>query len=354
MERPHPDGALVLLGAGHRALHGYALKQIASARPVVIFDEVLRGWARPYATRFVPVNTDDRALLARALDELAQETPVAGVMSYLAEHTGAAALLAHRSHLPGTSMAMVPPDGKFVRRALVLQGIPLAHEENPGARVTAECAVLGPGQVRLVAVVRRHTAPGPWPDAVDYTLQADDQLLGHPPLHDIVRRTVTALGVGLGLVRVHLTLTGAGPRVTGAETGVGNSLLPHLVQLATGVTLPSAAAALATGGLPELTPRRSHAAGIRFLYSAGSGMLRSAAVRHPLTSRRWLERFEWMHNIGDEIDSARPVHRYGDPVGYGVVLAPTAQECRHRLLQVGEHVHIQVGRRRALAGAAPP
>lgn len=83
-------------------------------------------------------------------------------------------------------------------------------------------------------------------------------------------------------------------------------MIGHPVHLATGIDLPKAAADLACGRAPDLTPTRHEAAGIRMLYPAASGTLTERRINRPFAARNpWPHQVQWICQIGDSARSPR-------------------------------------------------
>ncbi|MFI6448451.1 ATP-grasp domain-containing protein [Kitasatospora sp. NPDC050543] len=90
---------------------------------------------------------------------------------------------------------------------------------------------------------------------------------------ELVRAAHKALGVDQGVTHTEIRLTASGPRLIELNGRLGGDLIPHLGALATGIDLPLAAADLAFGRRPDLTPAHERCAEVRFLYPPHDGVL---------------------------------------------------------------------------------
>ncbi|MFC6086604.1 ATP-grasp domain-containing protein [Sphaerisporangium aureirubrum] len=89
----------------------------------------------------------------------------------------------------------------------------------------------------------------------------------------LLRDAHRALGVDHGVTHTEIRLTPRGPRLVELNGRLGGDLIPRLGELASGVDLTLAGAAVAFGERPDLTPSRSRWAEVRFLYPLHDGVL---------------------------------------------------------------------------------
>ncbi|MFD4475995.1 acetyl-CoA carboxylase biotin carboxylase subunit family protein [Streptomyces sp. NPDC058471] len=215
----------------------------------------------------------------------------------------------------------------------------LIEEYLDGPEISVECVVLGHGTVHIAAVTRKHLGDEPAFQEVGHLVDAADPLLEDPQIRDVALAALTALGVSSGVLHVEMRLTGQGPRIIEVNARLGGDLIPHLVQLATGLNLPQIAADLAAGADPELVPSQSQSAAVRFLFPPATG--RITAV-HTGVFAPWLDRFEWTATPGSHV-TAPPYATLLDRTALAVVTGPDPQTCHHRLQMVEERsgIHIQ-------------
>lgn len=218
----------------------------------------------------------------------------------------------------------------------------LVEEYLDGEEISAETVVVGPGQASIVAVTRKVLGPEPTFLETGHSVRADDPLLRDPALQDVVRRAVDALGITCGLFHIELRLTDRGPRVIEVNARLGGDLIPRLVELALGIDLPAAAAALATGAEPDLTPRAEAAAAIRFAYPRRSGRIGELSVSSPdqpgMDAREpWLDHLVLTQQTGSYV-WAPPLSSIDDRLAHWVVQGSDAAVCTQRLDDIADRL----------------
>ncbi|MFC4469228.1 carboxylase [Streptomyces xiangluensis] len=398
-----PRRPLLLVGAGIREYHAHSLLQIAAAHPVVLADRAVPPWARPYLAGEVTVALSDPGEVTAAVGKFAAEHSVSGIVTYEPRHARLAAHLAQHLDLPVNSPEAVATcqarhvlreaDGPSVqlhavddeRSALVAArtlGFPVsltapaagtdpvradcdsevrsayrtlrrAGTADPfaatltveevgldGPEVGVEAVVLSPDEVRTVAVTRKILCPERAQAAVGYSIDAHDDLLEDDTLTRLVAQAITTLGLTVGVVHADIRLTARGPLVLQVGACLADDLIPLLVARARGIDLARAAAALATGDTPGLSPTREQAAAIRYLYPDTSG--RVVRLKTPdLFALPWLDRFSWTHRTGTAV-LGPPRSGPEDRLAHWVVTGADTAECESRLDQSAEHVTARV------------
>ncbi|WP_093717742.1 ATP-grasp domain-containing protein [Actinacidiphila alni] len=216
-----------------------------------------------------------------------------------------------------------------------------------GPEVSAECVVTADGTCHVVAVARKALGPHPGFEETGHTVDSSDELLADEALLSAVRGAVTATGYRSGVVHVELRIVRGQPAVIEINARPAGDLIPHLVHLATGVDLAGAAADVAFGRDPQLTPTRGQAAGVRFLYPGRPGVLDRRLFTH--CGAPWLDRQIWTAVPGDPV-TPPPEGGVTDRLGHLVVTGPTPLECRRRLDEVEAATSIAI--RPAPAGSA--
>jgi biotin carboxylase len=219
----------------------------------------------------------------------------------------------------------------------------LVEEYLRGPEISVETVVLGPEQVRIVAVTRKSLGSEPQFQEIGHSVDARDPLLTDPVLAAVVTAAVRALGLSRGVLHVELRLTAEGPRVIEVNGRPAGDLIPLLVERATGVNLSQALATLAIGGMPDLTPTRSEAAAIGFLYPEYSGYVEQLDVHGAIHDQLWLERLVWTRDVGTQV-TAPPRASIDDRIAHWVVTGSTAADCANRRALVADHLSVRVSR----------
>ncbi|MFF3908527.1 ATP-grasp domain-containing protein [Streptomyces sp. NPDC001848] len=209
----------------------------------------------------------------------------------------------------------------------------LVEEYLVGPEISAETVVLDGGDVRVVAITRKRPGAEPRFQEVGHCVDANDPLLHDTAVLKAVTDAVRALGIERGVQHVELRLTHRGPAVTEVNSRPGGDLIPLLVAKATGIDLPQAAAALATGAVRDLTPTRVAAAAVGFLHPPVSGEVKALSAPPDLRFEQWLERLVRTRGPGDWV-SAPPKSSIDDRLAHWVVTGADSAECEMRLTQV--------------------
>ncbi|MFJ8003994.1 ATP-grasp domain-containing protein [Streptomyces fagopyri] len=217
----------------------------------------------------------------------------------------------------------------------------LVEEYLQGPEISVETVVLAPYQIQIVAVTRKTLGPEPQFQEVAHSVDAADPLLHDSTLASVVTAAVRALRLSRGVLHIELRLTPDGPHVIEVNGRPAGDLIPLLVERATGVNLPQALAALAAGETPDLTPTRSEAAAIGFLYPEHTGYIEHLDVHGALRQQLWLERLVWTRDPGTQVTAA-PHASIDDRIAHWVVTGPTAAECAKRRDMVADHLSVRV------------
>lgn len=133
---------------------------------------------------------------------------------------------------------------------------------------------------------------------------------------------VKALGIDNGPSHSEIKLTSNGPKIVeiGARLG-GGCITTHLVPLSTGVDMVEACIHIALGEMPDLEPKFSKGAAIRFLHPE-PGILRAVHGVKQVEAIPGIIEVGFMKAIGDVV----PVMRNGlDRVGYVIAQQPTRE-----------------------------
>ncbi|MEU8933223.1 hypothetical protein AB0D30_25485 [Streptomyces sp. NPDC048409] len=332
---------VLLLGAGRRrAYDEFALTRIAAARPVVLVDAAPPDWARPCLAGHLAADPGKDGATASAVVRFAARHRVRGVLAHSAEYMVAAARIAGQLGLPGPSRvtAAACADPAVLRAALAAGAVPV---DDPGTpRVCAETVVLD-GEIRIVAITRTTLGPAPARQPLRHTVHAHDGLLHNRFLRLAVDRTVHALGLTRGVLHIGLRLTDRGPRVTDVTPCLPDDLIPLLVRRATGVDLAQAAAALATGEVPDTTPTRQRAASIRFAYPAATGRLDRLTLAPEASREPGADRMILTRDAGHHV-TAGPRATVDDRLALWVAVGEDPAGCDDALRRMGRHLSARV------------
>ncbi len=168
-----------------------------------------------------------------------------------------------------------------------------------GPEFSVEC-VTRHGITTVVAVTHKSLGEEPHFEEQAHSVDAADPLLA--TVAPAATAAIAALGITDGVQHVELRLVDGLPRLIEVNARIGGDLIGLLVHRATGISLPRAAADIACGAAPDLTPTRQEAAAIRLLYPDSSGTLTTRELAGRPTDRApWLDRIHWQRQVGDQV-----------------------------------------------------
>lgn len=226
----------------------------------------------------------------------------------------------------------------------------LVEEYLDGEEISVEC-VTHRGVTTPVAVTRKQLAFAPYFEEVGHTVDAADPLLRR--VGPVAQAAVAALGLTTGIQHVEMRLTATGPRIIEVNGRIGGDLIGRLVLLATGIDLPRAAADLALGVQPDLTPIRRQAAGVALLYPEVSGILVERGIAPEFfDDTDWLEQASWILSPGEQVTLPPEGDVDVARVGLYVVTGYDVAQVEERLAETARHVTLTVQPATRTGGAA--
>jgi hypothetical protein len=167
-------------------------------------------------------------------------------------------------------------------------------------------------------------------------------LLHDDALTRLIAQAATALGLTVGVMHAEVRLTARGPLILRVGASLADDLIPLLVARARGISLARAAAALATGNTPDLSPTRDQAAAVRFLYPDVSGRL--VRLKTPeMFPQPWLDRFAWTQQPGNAV-LGPPHSGFEDRVAHWVVTGADTAQCTSRLGLIAEQITARIAK----------
>ncbi|HEY0638777.1 MAG TPA: ATP-grasp domain-containing protein, partial [Pseudonocardiaceae bacterium] len=143
----------------------------------------------------------------------------------------------------------------------------LVEELLTGEEISVDAAVHA-GEVLPMFLARKEVGYPPYFEEIGHLVDGDDPLLADQEVLRVVREAHAALGFTDGMTHTELKLTPAGPKVVEVNARLGGDLIPYLGLRVTGLDPGLAAAAVACGRRPELTPTVSapRVGAVRFFY----------------------------------------------------------------------------------------
>lgn len=176
------------------------------------------------------------------------------------------------------------------------------------------------GTYHVIQVTDKITTGEPYFVELGHTqpsMQTKDTL---DKIKTVAKKGVEALGISNGPSHTEIKLTTNGPKIVeiGARLG-GGCITTHLVPLSTGVDMVNANIQIALGELPDLMPKYSKGAAIRF-FKSKPGFFYEAKGLEEASSLNGVIEVGFLKNIGDYI----PELKTGlDRVGYVIAQGET-------------------------------
>jgi biotin carboxylase len=143
---------------------------------------------------------------------------------------------------------------------------PVLVEECVSGEEVSVDSVVQDGKVAPLFLARKVVGYPPYAEEIGHFVDAADPLLDDPELLAALHGAHTALGFLDGWTHTEFMLSSAGPQLIEVNGRLGGDMIPYLGQLATGIDPGLAAACVACGLPPQITPSRRRVAGIRFFY----------------------------------------------------------------------------------------
>lgn len=226
-------------------------------------------------------------------------------------------------HYAKTAAITVPELPDYQVRVLI-------EEFAVGEEISVDSAVFQ-GKVYPLCLARKELGFQPYCVEIGHHVDAGDPLLSDPVLLQLLADAHAALGFTDGVTHTEVMLTADGPKIIEVNGRLGGDLIPYLGLRATGVDTGLAAAAVATGRMPQVTHDRHLVAGIRFMHvDADDTLIQSIAFDEEAVP----------DSVGELVVLAKPGERRSTPlaapmncrIAYAVAVTDSVEECRVGLL----------------------
>ncbi|NLF42050.1 MAG: ATP-grasp domain-containing protein, partial [Bacteroidales bacterium] len=122
-------------------------------------------------------------------------------------------------------------------------------------------------------------------------------------IKDLACRAVKAIGIENGPAHVEIMLAEDGPKIIelGARLG-GDCITSHLVPLSTGIDMVKSAIQVALGETPDISPKFSKGAAIRY-FDVRQGQIKAITGVEDAQSIEGVQEITLMKQVGDRVDS---------------------------------------------------
>lgn len=191
------------------------------------------------------------------------------------------------------------------------------------------------GEYHVIQVTDKITTGAPYFVELGHTQPSllDEKTLNS--IKNVAQKGVEALGICCGPSHAEIKLTSSGPKIVeiGARLG-GGCITSHLVPLSTGINMIEASIDLALGNIPDLSPKFSKGAAIRFINGDEGIIDRFEGIALANDNPNVIE-IGFFRNEGDYVP---PLRTGLDRIGYVIVQEKdnesAARECENVLKQI--------------------
>ncbi|WP_309505443.1 ATP-grasp domain-containing protein [Streptomyces phytophilus] len=216
----------------------------------------------------------------------------------------------------------------------------LVEEYLAGPEISVEC-VTHRGRTTAVAVTHKTVGMPPYFEELAHVVNANDPLL--PRVAPAATAALETLGVTDGVSHVEMRLVDGRPRLIEVNARLAGDMIGHLVQSATGIDLARAAADIACGHTPHLTPSRNRAAAIRMIYPAYSGTLTTREIDTDFADRTdWLDQVTFQREPGTPVVLPPQGDMFTARIGFVITTGTTAAEAQARSTEAYRNLTIRV------------
>lgn len=231
-------------------------------------------------------------------------------------------------------------------------GTVMVEEYMHGPEVSVEIMVMD-GEPHILAITDKYITPPPYfvelahcePSRLDAGTQEE--------IRKVAAQAVRAIGIENAPAHVEIKVTEEGPKIVELAARLGGDFITsRLVPLSTGIDMVGASVLLATGEMPDLTPRRNRGAAIHFISVgnepasgalAGSeqqgaereGVIARITVPDTLYEQEGVEEISLYKKPGDTVQGTRSSN---DRLGHVITTGETPEQA----MELGKRVLAQI------------
>lgn len=216
-------------------------------------------------------------------------------------------------------------------------GLVMVEEYMHGPEVSVEIMVIE-GEPHILTVTDKYITPPPYfvelahcePSRLDAKTQED--------IRKVAIQAVKAIGIENAPAHVEIKVTEEGAKIVELAARLGGDFITsRLVPLSTGIDMVGASVLLATGEVPELTPKRNRGAAIHFIHAGQEqeGVLTRIIVPDALYGQEGVEEISLYKKPGDPVQGTRSSN---DRLGHVITTGETAEQA----MELGKRVMAQI------------
>lgn len=222
-------------------------------------------------------------------------------------------------------------------RSNARNGTVMVEEYMHGPEVSVEIMVIE-GEPHILTITDKYITPPPYfvelahcePSRLDAKTQED--------IRQVAIQAVKAIGIENAPAHVEIKVTEEGAKIVELAARLGGDFITsRLVPLSTGIDMVGASVLLATGEVPELTPKRDRGAAIHFIHAGQEqeGVLTRIIVPDALYGQEGVEEISLYKKPGDPVQGTRSSN---DRLGHVITTGETAEQA----MELGKRVMAQI------------
>lgn len=194
----------------------------------------------------------------------------------IAAEIGYPVVLKPRGVAASLGVVLVPDEAELRRQfdfahdttapgAIVDDSVVLVEEYADGPEISVDCAVFQ-GEVLPICLAHKEVGYPPYFEEVGHLVDGGEPMLDDPAFRALLDQVHQVIGFTDGVTHSEFRLTPAGPKLIEVNGRLGGDLIPYLGLRAAGIDPGLAAAAVAVGRRPDVSPRRKSFGAVRFCY----------------------------------------------------------------------------------------
>ena len=222
-------------------------------------------------------------------------------------------------------------------RSNARNGTVMVEEYMHGPEVSVEIMVIE-GEPHILTITGKYITPPPYfvelahcePSRLDAKTQED--------IRQVAIQAVKAIGIENAPAHVEIKVTEEGAKIVELAARLGGDFITsRLVPLSTGIDMVGASVLLATGEVPELTPKWDRGAAIHFIHAGQEqeGVLTRIIVPDALYGQVGVEEISLYKKPGDPVQGT---HSSNDRLGHVITTGETAEQA----MELGKRVMAQI------------
>ena len=214
-------------------------------------------------------------------------------------------------------------------------GTVMVEEAMKGPEVSVEALVIE-GEPHIITVTDKYITQPPY--FVELAHCEPSVLDEHTTeeIRAVAAQAIKAIGIENAPAHVEIKVTEDGPKIVELAARLGGDYITsRLVPLSMGIDLVGASVLLATGGKPDLTPKRQQGAAIHFIHSEKAGILSEIVLPEGLQGQAGVEEIALYKKLGEKINGTRSSD---DRLGHVITTGATAKEAK----ALGEEILAQI------------